>query len=308
MQQTRVKTVIPYFERFIIRFPDVNTLAKTHLDEVLHHWSGLGYYARGRNLHNAARIIVNDLKGEFPETIDKLISLPGIGRSTAGAILALSLDQRQLILDGNVKRVLTRYQGISGWPGDKNVNERLWALAEELTPKKHVANYTQAMMDLGATVCTRTRPDCVQCPINKTCYACVNELQSELPSKRKNKKLPVKQTIFTIIENNQGEVLLERRPPVGIWGGLWSFPECPVHEDISQWIKDRYGSTVSAVIEQSPLRHTFSHFHLDIRPVRAKVMADNNSIQDKGDLCWYNPQDKTALGMAAPVMKLLQTI
>lgn len=308
LQQTQVKTVIPYFERFMGRFPDIKALSNADEDEVLHHWSGLGYYARSRNLHKAAKIIVEKYNGIFPEEIETLIALPGIGRSTAGAILSLSLNQRQPILDGNVKRVLTRYQGITGWPGERKIENRLWLIADELTPTKDVAAYNQAIMDLGASLCSRSRPDCVQCPLMSGCFAYRNGQQSALPARKKKKTLPIRQTIFTIIENGKGEILLEKRPPVGIWGGLWSFPECPVDENISRWIKKQFGSSVSSLKEQSTLRHTFSHFHLDILPVRAKLKNGSIAVRDNGNIFWYKPESDPRLGMAAPVARILQAI
>lgn len=305
LQQTQVKTVIPYFNRFMQRFPDLQSLGKAPIDEVLHLWSGLGYYARGRNLHKTAQIITSEYDGIFPADISVLISLPGIGRSTAGAILSLSQQQRHPILDGNVKRVLTRYHGITGWPGDKQVEQQLWKLAEQETPKKRIAEYTQAIMDLGATVCTRTRPACDRCPLAITCYACVHNLQTELPTRKGKKALPQKQAIFVIIENKQGEVLLQKRPPTGIWGGLWSLPECPQNSDILTWIKQQFGSTVSQLAELPSRRHTFSHFHLEIRPYRAMLRAGNATIRDEGEVRWYHPGKPGRLGIAAPVKKIL---
>lgn len=308
LQQTQVKTVIPYFERFMQSFPDVKALANAHEDKVLHHWSGLGYYARARNLHKTAKIITDMYKGVFPDQIDAVIKLPGIGRSTAGAILSLSLKQRHPILDGNVKRVLTRYQGISGWPGERITEEKLWSIAEKLTPLKNVSTYTQAIMDLGATVCTRTQPACNDCPVMPGCFTYENNQQSILPTRRKKKPLPIKQTIFTIIENKNGEVLLEKRPSVGIWGGLWSFPECPVNENLPKWIKKKYGSIVSNQSEHPTLRHTFSHFHLDIRPIRVKLRKDFDSVKDQGDIIWYKLNGSSQLGMAAPVTRITRQL
>lgn len=305
LQQTQVKTVLPYYERFMLSLPNLQALALAPMDEVLHLWSGLGYYARGRNLHKAAQIINTDHAGKFPTDIDTLITLPGIGRSTAGAILALSLGQIHPILDGNVKRVLTRYHGISGWPGDKSVEDKLWRIAATETPKQNVADYTQAIMDLGATVCTRSRPACHSCPLAEECHAFTYGLQTELPTRKKKKLLPVKQTIFAIIENNRGEVLLQRRPPAGIWGGLWSLPECPLDEDIPAWLKKHFGSKVGGLTALQPLRHTFSHFHLDIRPYRAKLQAYDFAVRDEDAACWYRLDSQTRLGMAAPVKKIL---
>jgi A/G-specific adenine glycosylase len=308
LQQTQVGTVIPYFERFMGRFPDIMSLADTGQDEVLHLWSGLGYYARARNLHKAAKIILRDFDGILPLSVDELVRLPGIGQSTAAAILSLSANQRHAILDGNVKRVLTRYRGITGWPGEKKIEQQLWSLAKELTPADNVASYTQAIMDLGAILCTRSRPRCEDCPVMVDCYASRHAQQSVLPTRRKKNSLPTRETVFAIIENHKGEILLEKRPPVGIWGGLWSFPECPVGENITRWINKQYGSTVSSLTEESTLRHTFSHFHLDIHPVRAKLKNSSFSVKDQEGVFWYKPDSDSRLGMAAPVTRILRTI
>lgn len=308
LQQTQVQTVMAYFNRFIDRFPDVHTLANAEIDEVLHFWSGLGYYARGRNLHKTAIIISKQYSGIFPTNIETLTALPGIGRSTAAAVLALSLGQVHAILDGNVKRVLSRYHGIHGWPGERKTEDRLWAIAAEETPSSNVADYTQAIMDLGATVCTRSRPLCDLCPVAEQCYACRHALQSELPTRKKKKALPIKETVFTIIENRHGQILLEKRPPLGIWGGLWSFPECAIEEDIVAWIKKQFGSRVSTLTAYERLRHTFSHFHLDILPYHIKLKSGGVTIRDQGDIVWYTPGQQTRLGLPAPVTKLLQII
>lgn len=307
LQQTQVKTVIPYFERFMEKFPDVSNLAVAGLDDVLHLWSGLGYYARARNLHKAAGIIINDMDGKFPTGIESLMGLPGIGRSTAGAILSLVCNQRHAILDGNVKRVLTRYKGLEGWPGDKAVEKQLWELADKFTPKSNVATYTQAIMDLGAGTCRRIKPDCKKCPVSNGCYAYKHDMQSVLPTRRKKRTLPVRETIFTIIRNDEGKVLLQRRPPAGIWGGLWSFPECP-DENISGWFKKEFGSSIGTINEHPPIRHTFSHFHLDIRPVQAEIKSRGLAVRDENELCWYEPGQARALGLAAPVLRLLQEL
>ena len=224
LQQTQVKTVIPYFENFMARFPAIHDLAAASQDEVLHHWTGLGYYARARNLHKTAKIIVADHEGEMPLTVDALVSLPGIGRSTAGAIVSICSGRRAAILDGNVKRVLARHFAIEGWPGSTAAVKSLWAKAEELTPVDRVADYTQAIMDLGATVCTRATPACEQCPMHGTCIALATNRIAELPGRKPKKDLLVRQTTMLIIESGNS-VLLEQRPPAGLWGGLWSLPD-----------------------------------------------------------------------------------
>jgi A/G-specific adenine glycosylase len=308
LQQTQVSTVIPYYRNFVKAFPNVKNLANAESDYVLHLWSGLGYYARARNLHKAAVYIMQKYNGRFPTDIEDVIQLPGIGRSTAAAILSLSKGQRQPILDGNVKRVLTRHQGVSGWPGNKQVEEKLWKLADKLTPEKHVSEYTQAIMDLGAMVCTHTRPACTVCPVKVDCYSFNNNQQSMYPTTKPKKSIPVKETIFTIINNRRGEILLVKRPPTGIWGGLWSFPECAVDVDVKNWIESQFGTRVESLKNGKSLRHTFSHFHLDIHPVQVTLNSNSCMIKDTGGIYWYNPDDNLNKGIAAPVAKLLQNI
>ena len=305
LQQTQVKTVIPYFIRFVERFPDVNALAEAPLDKVLHLWTGLGYYARARNMQRAAQVIVRDFAGRFPEDADALTALPGIGRSTAGAILALSLDRTCPILDGNVKRVLTRFYGIHGWPGHKQVEDRLWQLAGRETPQRKTAAYTQAIMDLGATVCTRSRPRCAECPLASGCHAFRHSEQHRLPTRKTTKPIPVRQVVFALLENERGEILLEKRPPAGVWGGLWSFPEYKSNTELSAWIKTR-GSLVSEELTTLPeIRHTFSHFHLDITPVKGIIRDKADTIRDNGEFLWYSPGHGPEIGMAAPVRELI---
>ncbi len=305
LQQTQVSTVIPYFQRFMQVFPDVNRLAGADLDQVLHLWTGMGYYARARNLHKAAQIIRHEYGGELPHELDALMALPGIGRSTAGAILSLSLNQSWPILDGNVKRVLTRYHAIRGWPGDKKTEQQLWQVAGQHTPKTQAAEYTQAIMDLGATLCTRSRPDCRRCPVKGACLAEQGNLQAVLPEKKARKALPVKQTVFAIIENAAGAVLLEKRPPSGLWGGLWGFPECAVDEEPAAWLNMSKGYVAEVKQQQAVIRHSFSHFHLDITPVKLLLCSTADRVEDKADECWYKPDGGLTLGMAAPVKKLM---
>jgi len=306
LQQTRVSAVIPYYNAFMQQFPDVKALAAASLDEVLHSWAGLGYYARARNLHCAAGEIVEYYQGEIPATMDQLMVLPGIGRSTAGAILALSQGLRHSILDGNVKRVLSRFHAVAGWPGRPDVERNLWAIAEAYTPDTHVADYTQAIMDLGATVCTRRQPRCGDCPVSGGCMARIASRQHNFPEPRPGKILPVRKTVFAILQNEAGQVLLEQRPPAGIWGGLWAFPECAPGEDFTGWIRDRFGCSINALEYRAILRHTFSHFHLDIVPAYARVTTDNDILHDTGRYCWYAPEANRRLGMATPVKKLIE--
>ena len=308
LQQTQVNTVIPYFNAFMQRFPDIQALAEAELDEVLHCWTGLGYYARARNLQRAARIIIGQFNGEIPSGIEQLLTLPGIGRSTAGAILALSGNQRHPILDGNVKRVLARFHMLEGWPGQPEVERRLWKLAEQYTPDTRVAEYTQAIMDLGAIVCTRRQPRCGACPVHDACAARITSQQHHFPQPRPRKILPVRDTVFAILQNEAGQVLLEQRPPAGIWGGLWAFPECAPGDDLAAWIRARFGCAINGLEYLAKMRHTFSHFHLDIVPVHVAVMAGNEAVHESGCYCWYTPESVQRFGMATPVKKLLEGI
>ena len=308
LQQTQVSTVVPYFNTFIKRFPDCISLASAQLDEVLHYWTGLGYYARARNLLRAARIIMEEHDGIFPEDFDQLLSLPGIGRSTAGAVLSLACGQRHAILDGNVKRVLARFHAVEGRAGLSRVERELWRLAERHTPHKEVAHYTQAIMDLGATVCTRRNPQCEICPVHYECSAYLQTRQHDFPGSRPGKSMPVRKTVFAILENHQGEILLEHRPPSGIWGGLWAFPEFTSQDEIKLWAETELGYSINIVECKIMMRHTFSHFHLDILPVHARLESKKTSINDGDRYCWYAPSGKSRLGMAMPVKKLLQDI
>jgi A/G-specific adenine glycosylase len=306
LQQTQVSTVIPYFERFMARFADSRTLADASQDEVLHFWTGLGYYARARNLHKAAQIIRDEYADQFPQEYDLVFALPGIGRSTAGAILAQALGQRHTILDGNVKRVLTRLYAIEGWPGKKDVENQLWEIAESLTPSQQLTDYTQAIMDLGATACSR-KSNCPVCPVIDLCAAHKQDLVSSYPTPKKRKVLPVKTTHMLVLKNDNGEVLLLQRPPSGIWGGLWSLPEYSDYEssNVHQWCEQQLGLLVTEVETQPVFRHTFSHFHLDITPVHVQVKALTNQVMEADNRVWYNTAQPESLGLPAPVLKIL---
>lgn len=279
------------------------------MDEVLNLWSGLGYYARGRNLHRTARIIIDEHKGIFPDNIDDVINLPGIGPSTAGAILALSQNQHHAILDGNVKRVLSRFAAIDGWPGKTAIQKQLWQLAKGYTPRQRVAEYTQAIMDLGATLCTRSRPACTRCPMQDHCQAYIQQRVPDFPNPKPRKTIPVKKIQMLILHNEHNHVLLQKRPPSGIWGGLWSLPEYSNEQckDISHWAQQQLGYAITAISTELAVRHTFSHFHLDITPVRAQLNHTVRVMDDKQSL-WYNPDNPESLGMAAPIKKLLHNI
>ena len=302
LQQTQVKTVIPYYERFIQQFPDVKTLAQSSIDNVLQLWAGLGYYARARNLHKAAKLISN--QGKFPDTLDDLMQLPGIGRSTAGAILATAFNQRQPILDGNVKRVLTRVHAIEGWPGKHQISRKLWQLSDQFTPDKRVAEYTQAMMDLGAILCTRSKPDCPACPVKNGCLARLEARTADFPFPKPKKILPVKQTVLLILANGENEILLQQRPPVGIWGGLWSLPEFSQINDALLWCR-QYDMQIIKQQALSRQRHTFSHFHLDYTPIRVLVKNPANNVLEGNQTVWYKAEQIKKLGLPAPVKRLL---
>ena len=308
LQQTQVATVSPYFERFIDRFPDVQSLAAADLDEVLHLWSGLGYYARARNLHRAASVIHEKYNDTFPVKFAEVLSLPGIGRSTAGAILALSANKRYPILDGNVKRVLARYHAVAGWPGTSAVENTLWGLAEAHTPHLSVARYTQAIMDLGATICTRSWPDCKSCPVQHTCRARSMNRQTHFPETRPGRDKPVRATSMLVLSNLSGGVLLERRPQQGIWGGLWSFPELVATSEAHEWCRRHVGCDLTSVIEHKAFRHTFSHYHLDITPVTAMIASEPDRVTDSDEQIWLDAGQPARVGLAAPVKKLLSAL
>ena len=308
LQQTQVATVIPYYERFVARFPDLRALADAELDEVLRLWAGLGYYARARHLHQAARILRDRHDGEMPLDLAILRDLPGIGRSTAGAILALAAGQRQPILDGNVKRLLARFAAVDGWPGQSRVLTTLWNLAERYTPGVRVADYTQAMMDLGALICTPRRPRCGACPLADGCAARALGWESAYPAPKPRRELPTRATRLLLLRAADGAVLLERRPPVGIWGGLWSFPECPPEVDVADWCREQLGLAVAIEGSWGVVRHSFSHFHLDITPVSAVVTGSAGAVMAGERFVWYNTHEPDGRGVAAPVRRLLATL
>jgi len=318
LQQTQVQTVIPYFERFTTEFKGISWLASASQDEVLHLWTGLGYYARARNLHKAARLIVEQHNGIFPTEYEHILALPGIGPSTAAAILAQAFDQPNAILDGNVKRVLTRFHAISGWPGEKKIESRLWELSRQHTPDHSAADYTQAIMDLGATVCKRSKPDCENCPVSSDCLAYQQGNTQDYPTSKKRAALPVKQTTMLLLENNRGEVLLQQRPPQGIWGSLWSLPEIAREnsstDDVAHFCQQELGYSVESSVALDAFRHTFSHFHLDIQPLRCKVSTHTQSVMDSDNKVWYKCEPDSGTGQAdkrglpAPVKMLLDSL
>ncbi len=302
LQQTQVAAVVPYYERFIQTFPDIETIAESSIDKVLHLWAGLGYYARARNLHKTAQHISN--QGSFPDTLEGLMALPGIGRSTAGAILAMAFNQRHPILDGNVKRVLTRIHAIEGWPGQNHISKKLWQLSDQVTPENRVAEYTQAIMDLGATLCTRSKPDCSGCPVSDNCMARQQGRTTDIPYPKPRKILPVKQSVLLILTNIENQILLQQRPPVGIWGGLWSLPEFTQINDALLWC-DRQNMFRIHVQKLPEQRHTFSHFHLDYVPIKVQVNNSENIVLEGNQTVWYKTEQIKTLGLPAPVKRLL---
>ena len=304
LQQTQVATVIPYFLAFIAKLPDVESLAQAHIDEVLQLWSGLGYYARARNLHKAAQLIHD--QGRFPDTLEELTALPGIGQSTAGAILSIAFNHSQPILDGNVKRVLARFQAIPGWPGNSEVNCQLWDLSATFTPTFRVAAYTQAIMDLGATVCTRSKPACERCPLASDCVAKLLDRAADFPASRPNKALPIKQSVLLILHHQQRQVFLEKRPPSGIWGGLWSLPEFANEQAAIEWCHQQ----AMVIVNQQTgaiRRHTFSHFHLDYTPLTVHTDKPIQAVREAAQ-GWHDVQTIKQLGLPAPIKQLLQQL
>ncbi|WP_413438464.1 A/G-specific adenine glycosylase [Sulfuriferula sp. GW1] len=306
LQQTQVNTVIPYYLRFLERFPDLARLAEASQDEVLELWSGLGYYSRGRNLHGAAQRVCERHGGAFPARIEDIVALPGIGRSTASAIAVFAFGARSAILDGNVKRVLTRHFGISGYPGEKKVETRLWQLAESLLPSHNVATYTQALMDLGATVCTRSRTACDHCPVSTSCVARASNQVACLPTPRSRKTTPQKATCMLILRH-AGEILLEKRPPSGIWGGLWSLPEVAMDTDVAAHCRTRFGMETTAAGSLPELKHSFTHFRLRIAPQVLDVTHLLPRAEQTGQL-WLAPRAALSAAIPTPVRKLLQQL
>ena len=321
LQQTQVATVIPYFERFVKTFPNLTALADAPLDEVLHLWTGLGYYARARNLHKAAQVMRDQYCGKFPTEFEQVLALPGVGRSTAGAILSSCLNAPYAILDGNVKRVLSRYFAVNGWPGEKKTEDRLWQLTGEVTPNAQVADFNQAMMDLGAMVCTRSKPKCSLCPLQSNCRANAEQNWQAYPGKKPKKALPERDSYFLLLEKD-GKVALEQRENAGLWGGLYCFPQFADKQELLAYLAS---NGILQYQEWAAFRHTFSHFHLDIYPIYArfddqtnpedvdrsdwkKVAEKQNQYQSvllSAVKYWYDPQNPEPIGLATPVKNLL---
>ena len=305
LQQTQVKTAMPYFERFVAVFPTLPGLAAASLDEVLAQWSGLGYYARARNLHATARQCVERHGGDLPRDYAALVALPGIGRSTAGAILAQAWGDPFPILDGNVKRVLARYHGIGGWPGMPAVEKELWSLASAHLPDARLADYTQAQMDFGATLCTRQNPACMLCVLKDDCIALAQGRVEELPTSRPGKPLPERNALVLLAENAQGEVLLQRRPPTGIWASLGSLPEAGSHEQARAWFSAHLHGDYDHAEPLAEIPHTFTHYRLHLQPLRWRALAARDAVRDNDDLRWVARANLATLGLPAPIRKLL---
>ncbi len=308
LQQTQVATVIPYFERFMADFPTVEALAKSPLDEVLKHWAGLGYYARARNLHKAAQEITEVWGGQFPREVELISQLPGIGRSTAGAIAAISMNIPAPILDGNVKRVLSRVHQVAGWPGQTKVANHLWEIAgyyaEPVNASFRTQAYTQAMMDLGATVCTRSKPKCLVCPLMEVCSAQKAGDPELYPGRKPKTDKPTKHTWMLGLNDGQ-HIYLYRRAEQGIWGGLWSLPEFSSKQALEENLALNQLLDSSETCELALYRHTFSHYHLEIHPILVTLPKLPNRIMEAGDGIWYKRQQLSTLGVSAPVKKLI---
>ncbi|MDL5366294.1 A/G-specific adenine glycosylase [Xanthomonas sp. NCPPB 2654] len=309
LQQTQVAVVIPYFLRFLQHFPSLPDLAAAGTDAVMAQWAGLGYYARARNLHAAAKRCVELHGGELPRDFDALHALPGIGRSTAGAILSQAWNDRFPILDGNVKRVLTRYHGIAGYPGLPAVEKPLWAIAQAhvaVVADGRMADYTQAQMDFGATLCTRANPACVLCPLQDDCVARRDGLVEALPTPKPGKTLPEREALALLLENAAGELLLQRRPPSGIWASLWTLPQADSETELRAWLeRETRGRAFDDAEPMPPIVHTFSHYRLHLQPLRLRKVALRDAVRDNDDLRWVARADLSALGLPAPIRKLL---
>jgi A/G-specific adenine glycosylase len=320
LQQTQVATALPYFTRFVAAFPTVRELADAPLARILASWSGLGYYRRAHHLHAAARVVVDRHAGRFPTDAATLATLPGVGRSTAAAIAAFASGERGAILDGNVKRVLARHRGIEGWPGHPRVQSELWRVAEALLPKTpdrapprgaraasdDIAAYTQGLMDLGATICTRARPGCEQCPVGADCVARRDRRANALPSPRPHRDLPRRATRLLILERD-GRILLEQRSPAGIWAGLRSFPEAALDDDVVMHVAQRFGATVAAPRPMPPVAHAFTHFRLTMHPLRIAIISWPSALHAPGAE-WFERDAALACALPSPIRRLLRSL
>jgi len=306
LQQTQVATVLTYFPRFIELFPDLQTLANAEEDAVLAAWTGLGYYRRARNLLKAARQLENEHGGKFPDDIEALQALPGIGRSTAGAILALAFNERATILDGNVKRVLSRLHGITEWPGKRDVEKRLWLLAQAHTPTRDVSSYTQAIMDLGATLCTRREPMCQRCPVVDLCSAYRLDMTRQTPAPAPPKKSPERGAFMLVAEDDNGHILLEKRAAQGVWGGLWCFPEYADSEGAEAAALNLTGKVVTLLPAPAQMRHQFTHYRLILTLNHVRISERATLAVQERPMDWFAPDELSTVGLAAPVVRLLK--
>ena len=307
LQQTQVRVVIPYFERFVTALPDIRSLADASIDEVFALWSGLGYYARARNLHAAAKLCVERHAGELPRDFDALVALPGIGRSTAGAILSQAWGERFAILDGNVKRVLCRVHGIEGWPGTPAIEKKLWAIAESQLPDARLADYTQAQMDFGATLCTRADPACVLCPLQRECVALRDDRVQELPTPKPGKPLPERHALVLLLRDTEDRVLLQRRAQAGVWAGLWSLPEADDHAAARNWFDAHVAGDYDAAHALAAIDHGFTHYRFAMQPLEWREVALRDGVRDDADMRWIARAELASLGIPAPIRKLLET-
>ena len=308
LQQTQVSTVIPYFERFLAHFPDVATLAAAPIDDVLQRWAGLGYYARARNLHRAAQDVMTLHGGVFPRDAGAISALPGVGRSTAGAILAQAFDLPYAILDGNVRRVLARHAGVEGWPGLPKVQNQLWVLAEALLPAHRLADYTQAFMDLGSTLCRARTPECTRCPVSTDCIAYRDDRITQLPAPKPKRMRPRKQSTLFVITRNSDEILLERRAPAGIWGGLWSLPLGEINQAWQERLQE-LGYVASQAQALASIDHAFTHFDLQLHPLRVELGQELNQVSESTSRTWIKlGHPETWPGLPAPIRKLLDRL
>ena len=308
LQQTQVTTVIPYYHRFLESFPNIQSLADASIDQVLQHWQGLGYYARARNLHRAAQTLRDQYGAQFPRQMDQVMALPGIGRSSAGAILSFAAGQSWPILDGNVKRVLARCFQVEGWYGQSKTINELWQIAAQLTPAKKTAEYNQAMMDLGAMVCLKTRPKCEDCPLSGCCASFKHNTQASFPEKKPSKTKPQKQTLM-LLHRYQGRVLLYRRPPAGIWGGLWSLPEVKDNNEIDEWQQNHLTCTqLPDQIKTNILKHQFTHYSLDISLAVIEMQKLPYQVADEENMAFVTLEQISDYGLPTPVKRLLDDL
>jgi A/G-specific adenine glycosylase len=305
LQQTQVATALPYFQRFVEALPNICALAEASEDQVLGLWSGLGYYSRARNLHRAARLCVERHGGELPADYDALSALPGIGRSTAGAILAQAFGKRFAILDGNVKRSLTRLLGITRWPGEAAVTRQLWSAAEALLPALRLADYTQAMMDFGATLCTRSRPGCSHCPFRADCVALREDRVANLPVRKPGRALPTRSVVMLWLENSTGQIALQRREGRGVWQGLWSLPEAPDRDDAERWLARHVRFDPVLAHALPAFAHVFSHYRLSVQPLHIRGVEPLPAVAEIGTPRWFERAELAMLGLPAPVRRLL---